>query len=194
MLEQNYTPVGIKLITTTNEQVEGLFSMFRQQVDPNGVVATLESRSAKVIGVHVDAEPVTLHGSTSSRDHCEITSLFTYRICGQTHCLMITGNKEIHLPSIVDRILDLHLGFGKRNLYKESPKSVWSNSIEIHAGTQSSRGLDMQCKCLPAASAIHVYLLAKGTPFYYIRPLEVLGVCSTRTLTMGSTGIGWVRA
>ena len=106
---------------------------------------------------------------------------------------MITGDKEIRLPFIVDRILDLHLEFDKRNLYEESPKSVCPNSIETHAGTQSSR-LDMQCKCLPAASAIHVYLLAEGIPFYYIRPLEVLVVCLTRTLTMGSAGIGWVRA
>ena len=62
--------------------------------------------------------------------------LITHRVCSQTHRLAITRDKEIHLQPIVDRILDLHLKFGKRNLYEKSPKSACSDIIEIHAGTQ----------------------------------------------------------
>jgi len=50
--------------------------------------------------------------------------LSTHRMCRQTHCLTMIRDKEIQLESTVDRILDLHLRFGKRNLNEESPKSV----------------------------------------------------------------------
>lgn len=45
---------------------------------------------------------------------------------------------------------------------------------------------------LPATSTIHVYLRAKGTPFYYIRPLEVLIVCLIPTVR--SPRVSWMRA
>ena len=62
MPKRNYTPITIKLITTTNEQVERLLSMFRQQVDPERVVATLESWPAKLIWIHILTEPIALRG------------------------------------------------------------------------------------------------------------------------------------
>ena len=33
-------------------------------------------------------------------------------------------DKEIQLETTIDRIVDLHLRFGKRNLNEESPKGV----------------------------------------------------------------------
>ena len=36
----------------------------------------------------------------------------------------MTGDKKIHLQTIVDRILNLHLMFVKGNFYEESPKGV----------------------------------------------------------------------
>jgi hypothetical protein len=65
---------------------------------------------------------------------------FTHRICSQAHRLTMTGDKEIHLQPIIDRILDLNLMFGKLNLYEESPKRVRADSTEIHVNTQQSRG------------------------------------------------------
>ena len=64
---QNYAPITIKLIATTNQQMVGLLGMFRQQVDPNRVIASLEPPSAKGIWVHTGTEPVALRGFTSSR-------------------------------------------------------------------------------------------------------------------------------
>ena len=40
----------------------------------------------------------------------------------------MTRDKEIQLEPTVDRILDLHLRFGKRDLNEESPKSVCANN------------------------------------------------------------------
>lgn len=59
---QNYARIAIKLIATTNQQMEGLLGMFCQQVDPNRVVASLEAQSAKAIWVHAGAEPIALRG------------------------------------------------------------------------------------------------------------------------------------
>jgi hypothetical protein len=124
--KQNYTPITIKLVATTDEHMEGLLSMFCQQVYPNRVITSLEPRSTEVIWIHTGAEPIALRELMSSRGHgCDAMSiLFTHRICSQTHRLAIIRDKEIRLNPTVDRILDLHLRFGKRNLNEESPKSV----------------------------------------------------------------------
>ena len=53
-------------------------------------------------------------------------------------------------------------------------------------------GWDKPRRRLPAATAIHIYLRAEGTPLYYVRPLEVLVVCSIST--MSSARVGRVRA
>src|SRR6267154_2346181 len=72
---------------------------------------------------------------------------FTHRICSQAHRLTKTGDKKIHLQPVVNRILDLHLMFDKRNLYEESPKGVRADSsTEIHVNTQPSRGRDMAAR------------------------------------------------
>jgi len=54
----------------------------------------------------------------------------THRISSQTHRLTTTGDKEIHLQTIIDRILDIHLGIGQRNLNEEPPKRACANGIE----------------------------------------------------------------
>jgi hypothetical protein len=56
-----------------------------------------------------------------------MTKLFTHRICSHTHRLMTIRHKEIQLETTVDRILDLHLRLGKRDLNEESPKGVCAN-------------------------------------------------------------------
>lgn len=56
----NYAPIAINLIATTDEYMERLFSMLRQQVDPERVVTTLEPWSAEVIWIHAGTEPVAL--------------------------------------------------------------------------------------------------------------------------------------
>jgi hypothetical protein len=56
----HYAPIAIKLIATANEHVERLFSMLRQQVDPDGVIAALKSWSTEVIRVHTGAEAIAL--------------------------------------------------------------------------------------------------------------------------------------
>ena len=56
----NYAPIAIKLIATTDEQVERLLSMLRQQVDPDRVVATLKSWSAVVVWIHTGAKSIAL--------------------------------------------------------------------------------------------------------------------------------------
>jgi hypothetical protein len=63
----NDARIAIKLIATTNEQVEGLLSMLCQQIDPDRIVATLEPRSTEVIRVDTSTEPVALDGRTRSR-------------------------------------------------------------------------------------------------------------------------------
>lgn len=120
--------------------MKGLLSMFRQQVDPNRVVASLEPRSAKAIWVHASAEPIALRGFKLSRGQAAMRNKYTHRICSQAHRLTITGDKKIHLQPIVDRILDLHLMFGKLNLYKESPKGVCADSTEIHVKYSANPG------------------------------------------------------
>jgi hypothetical protein len=64
---QNYAPITIKLISATNQQMEGLLGMLCQQVDPNRVIASLEPQSAKGIWVHAGTEPIALRGFMSSR-------------------------------------------------------------------------------------------------------------------------------
>jgi hypothetical protein len=81
-VKQNHTPITIKLIATTNEQMEGLLSMFLQQVDPDRVIATLKSGPTKVIWVHTVAKSIALHGLTSSRGHGAMTIWVAHRICG----------------------------------------------------------------------------------------------------------------
>jgi hypothetical protein len=100
--------------------------MLCQQVYPNRVIASLEPRATEVIWIHTGAEPIALREWVSSRGHgCDAMAvLFTHRICSQTHRLTITRDKEIRLEPTIDRILDLHLRFGKGNLNEESPKSV----------------------------------------------------------------------
>ncbi len=103
-----------------------MFSMFCQQVYPKRVIASLKTRPAEVIWVHTGAEPIALSGLMSSRGHGYdvMTFFFAHRICSQTHRLTMTRDKEIHHQPVIDRILDLHLSFRKRNLNEESPKSV----------------------------------------------------------------------
>ena len=120
--------------------MEGLLCMFCQQVDPNWVEATLESRSAEFIWVYASAEPVALRGLTSARGHGAVSNWVTYRIRSQTHRLTMTGDKEIHIQSIIDRILDLHLRSGQRNVNEESPKSVSANdTVEAQTSTLGSK-------------------------------------------------------
>jgi hypothetical protein len=52
----------------------------------------------------------------------------------------MTRDKEIQLKPIVDRILDLHLRFGKRYLNEESPKSVRAIKIAEMAAVNHIRG------------------------------------------------------
>ena len=114
--------------------------MFCQQVDPNWVEATLESRSAEVIWAHASTEPITLRGLTSLRGNGAVSNWVTYRIRSQTHRLTMTGDKEIHIQSIVDRILDLHLRSGQRNVNEESPKSVCANDTveaDVNVGVKT---------------------------------------------------------
>jgi len=61
-----------------------------------------------------------------------MTIRVTHRICSQTHRLTMTRDEEIHLQSTIDRILDLHLRFGKRNLNEESPKSECANHSRVN--------------------------------------------------------------
>ena len=82
---------------------------------------------------------------------------FTHRICSQAHRLTKTRDKKIHLQPIVDRVLDLHLMFGKLNLYEESPKGVCTDSTEIHVNTQPGRGRDM----LARMRTLHVHYARK---------------------------------
>jgi hypothetical protein len=84
------------LIATTNEQMERLFSMFRQQVNPERVIATLEFRSAKLVWVHTGAEPVALWPLMASTRHWAMTIWITHGISSQTHGLNTTRNKEMH--------------------------------------------------------------------------------------------------
>lgn len=52
----------------------------------------------------------------------------------------MTWDKEIQLQPTVDRILDFHLRFGKRNLDEESPKSVCSkNNRGSKIGSRNAR-------------------------------------------------------
>jgi hypothetical protein len=51
----------------------------------------------------------------------------------------MTREKEIQLEPTVDRILDLHLRFGKRDLYEKSPKSVRAKITEITAYQESTK-------------------------------------------------------
>ena len=51
-------------------------------------------------------------------------------------------DKEIQLEPIVDRILDLHLMFGKLNLYREPPKGVCADSTEIHVKYSAKSGVE----------------------------------------------------
>jgi hypothetical protein len=48
------------LIAATNEHMERLLGVLRQEVNPERVVTTLESWSAKVIWVHTGAKPIAL--------------------------------------------------------------------------------------------------------------------------------------
>jgi hypothetical protein len=48
------------LIAATNKHMERLLGVLRQEVNPERVVTTLESRSAKVIWVHTGAKPIAL--------------------------------------------------------------------------------------------------------------------------------------
>jgi hypothetical protein len=49
--------------------MEWLLSVFRQQVNPDRVVAALESGSAKVVWVHTGTEAIALRGSTALEYH-----------------------------------------------------------------------------------------------------------------------------
>ena len=160
--------------------MERLLSMLRQQVDPEGVVTTLEPRSAKVIWIHTSAKPIALwHSAPSGRRHRAMTTRITHGISSRTHRLSTSGNKEIHLQTIVDRILDLHLRIGKRNLNQESPKRagangtettrVWELSVDLGRVTKNVSSADV-----PAASTIHVKLRAGHPLFHHARPLEQL--------------------
>jgi hypothetical protein len=60
------------------------------------------------------------------------------------HRLTVTREKEIQLEPTVDRILDLHLRFGKRYLNVESPKSVCATKDNRDTHSQPNRGLYMQ--------------------------------------------------
>ena len=65
----------------------------------------------------------------------------------------MTREKEIQLEPIVDRILDLHLKFGKRYLNEESPKSVGAIKITEIAAVNHIRGLYMQERIEPTRRA-----------------------------------------
>ena len=56
----NYAPIAIKLIATTDEYMERLLGMLRQQVNPERVITTLKPGSAEVIWIHTSAKPVAL--------------------------------------------------------------------------------------------------------------------------------------
>ncbi len=62
-----------------------------------------------------------------------MTIRITHGMSGHMHRLSTSGNKEIHLQAIVDRVLDLHLRIGKRNLNQEPPKRAGANGTETRA-------------------------------------------------------------
>jgi hypothetical protein len=48
------------LIATTNEQMERLFNMLRQQVGPKRVITTLESWAAEVVWIYTGTKSIAL--------------------------------------------------------------------------------------------------------------------------------------
>jgi len=107
-----------------------------------------------------------------------MTIRITHGISSHTHRLGTSGNKEIHLQTIVDRILDLHLRIRKRNLNQESPKRAGANGTGTRAWELSQSTLgghdNVSSTDVPAASTVHIKLRAGHPLPQHARPLELL--------------------
>jgi hypothetical protein len=106
----------------------------------------------------------------------------------------MTRDKEIQLEPTVDRILDLHLRFGKWDLDEEPPKSVCAKDTRgsrvprvNQIGVVHSRDEWNP----PAAAAIHVNVPTEDPLFEHTGALGVSVVCFTPD--MRSHGVSWVR-
>ena len=93
----------------------------------------------------------------------------------------MTRDKELHRYSMIDRVLDLHLRIGKRNLNQESPKRAGAKvngtgtrarELSVNLGGSRQRWLTDA----PAVSTIHIKLRAGHPLLQHVRPLELLAI------------------